>query len=137
MEADFAPSRSLVRRRLPEADFALAGLEEAARSPRLDVVLPLLVRGLHSLYREEEYPFAMVADLDLKSRHPQRFEWTSYLRKGRLVRVTRGERHASHFVVRWDETLPLNTHTATKNRSLDCYGRRLESLSARPCSPRA
>ena len=71
------------------------------------------------LYREEEYPFAAVADLDVKSRHPQLFQWTSYLRKGRLVRVTRGERHASNFVVRWDETLPLNTHTATKNRSME------------------
>ena len=70
VEADCAPSGSLVPRMLLEADLAAAGLEVASRSPRFDVVLPALVLGLHALYREEgARPYWMLScsDNDLRT----------------------------------------------------------------------
>jgi soluble calcium-activated nucleotidase 1 len=70
------------------------------------------------LYEELEYPFAIVTDQDEGSRDPQKFEWTSYLRKGALVRVTEGEE--THFAVRWQEPLlPLRSKIAMANRSME------------------
>ena len=73
------------------------------------------------LFRENEYDFAIVTDLDLASRDPQKFEWTSYLRQGSLVRVTEGDEFAAHFALRWEEgtPLPLRSQTAMRNRSME------------------
>lgn len=69
-------------------------------------------------YMEGEYNFGVVADLDLMSRDPQEFIWRSYLKKGRVLRVSgRGER--DKFAIAWDEELELRTYTATRNRSME------------------
>lgn len=69
-------------------------------------------------YMEAEYSFAIVADLDLQSRDPQHFIWRSYLKKGRVLRISKREER-ERFVIVLDEELELNTSTATKNRSME------------------
>ena len=60
-----------------------------------------------------------MADLDQNSRDPQEFAWRSYLKRGRLVRITKGNSHMKYFTVVWDSMTPLVSHTATKNRSME------------------
>jgi soluble calcium-activated nucleotidase 1 len=78
----------------------------------------LNTRSSYLTYIEGEYHFGVVADLDLLSRDPQEFIWRSYLKKGRLVRVSqRAEREL--FTISFDEELVLSSSTATRNRSME------------------
>lgn len=78
----------------------------------------LRTRAEHLDYIEAEYNFGVVADLDLASRDPQEFIWRSYLKKGRVVRLsTRPQR--DRFTIVWDEELELRSSTATRNRSME------------------
>lgn len=69
-------------------------------------------------YVESEYRFGVVADLDLMSRDPQQFLWRSYLKKGRVLRVS-GRMEQDRFALAWDEELELRSSTATRNRSME------------------
>ena len=71
-------------------------------------------------FDKNEFEFALVSDLDLKSRDPQRFRWFSYLKRGVLHRKT-GHRDGggSEYSVTWKETHTLETFTAKKNRSME------------------
>jgi len=78
----------------------------------------LNVRPEYLTYIEGEYKFGVVADLDLLSRDPVEFIWRSYLKKGRLIRLsTRDER--DRFSIAWDQELELQSSTATRNRSME------------------
>lgn len=67
----------------------------------------------------QEYPFAIVTDLDHDSRDPNAFLWRSYLKTGALIRQP-GDTHASpRFTVRWDDVVELQSRTAMKNRSME------------------
>jgi soluble calcium-activated nucleotidase 1 len=69
-------------------------------------------------FAESEYPFYLVADMDLKSRDPQKFLWRSYLKYGRIRRKnSKNERPA--FEVDFLKEDVLHSHTATKNRSME------------------
>ena len=57
--------------------------------------------GVHRCCYAQEYPFAMVADLDMESKMPGEFKWKSYLLQGMLYRD--GER----FSVEFGEPTPL------------------------------
>lgn len=54
---------------------------------------------------------AIVADLDLKSRDPQDFIWRSYLKKGRVVRLS-SRPQRDRFTVVWDEEALEVSYTA-------------------------
>lgn len=69
-------------------------------------------------YVEGAYEFAIVADLDLKSRDPQEFIWRSYMKKGRVLRVN-GRMEQERFTIAWDDELTLQSSTATRNRSME------------------
>ncbi|CAK9035447.1 Soluble calcium-activated nucleotidase 1 (SCAN-1) (Apyrase homolog) (Putative MAPK-activating protein PM09) (Putative NF-kappa-B-activating protein 107) [Durusdinium trenchii] len=69
-------------------------------------------------YIEAEYDFGIVADLDLNSRDPKEFIWRSYLKKGRVVRLS-SRPQRDRFTVVWDEELELQSSTATRNRSME------------------
>lgn len=62
---------------------------------------------------EQEYPFALVADLDIESRCPSEFKWQSYLQSGVL------RWNAGRYTVELGERTTLYSHTATKNRSME------------------
>jgi len=62
-----------------------------------------------------KFEFALVADLDSGSRHHQRLEWLSYLKKGVLKR----NRGKSTYHIYWTEKLTLRSHMATNNRSME------------------
>lgn len=72
----------------------------------------------HLTYIEGEYAFSIVADLDLQSRDPEKFLWRSYLKKGRVLRVS-GRMERDRFTIAFDEELELKSHTATRNRSME------------------
>lgn len=79
------------------------------------------------LFDREEYPFAIVSDLDRESRDPERFVWRSYLRLGTL------QRRGSRFRIQWGETLQLQSNTAKHNRSMELselvlFGHRLLAM---------
>lgn len=78
----------------------------------------LNTRHEHLSYIEAEHGFGVVADLDLMSRDPQEFIWRSYLKKGRLVRVS-GREERERFTIAWDGELELRSSTATRNRSME------------------
>eukprot|EP00658_Telonema_sp_P-2_P082898 TRINITY_DN8848_c0_g1_i3.p2 TRINITY_DN8848_c0_g1~~TRINITY_DN8848_c0_g1_i3.p2 ORF type:complete len:261 (-),score=70.99 TRINITY_DN8848_c0_g1_i3:50-832(-) len=65
----------------------------------------------------DKYEFALVTDLDKRSRDPSSFTWQAYLKKGVLKRTS--NTIDSNFTVVWGETLTLQTHTSTKNRSME------------------
>jgi soluble calcium-activated nucleotidase 1 len=91
------------------------------------------------LFEGQPLEFAMVSDLDLRSRDPERFVWRSFLRRGRLVGVrgpeperepgeggvpsdeascSRGEARRL-YRVEWGRTHVLETETAKANRSME------------------
>jgi soluble calcium-activated nucleotidase 1 len=74
------------------------------------------------LFYEDEYPFALVSDLDTASRHPQKFEWKSLLKRGRIVRKLES-RHSGmeKFGVEWDteQDRTLTSDISRKNRSME------------------
>eukprot|EP00930_Biecheleria_cincta_P004213 TRINITY_DN105111_c0_g1_i1.p1 TRINITY_DN105111_c0_g1~~TRINITY_DN105111_c0_g1_i1.p1 ORF type:complete len:401 (-),score=58.81 TRINITY_DN105111_c0_g1_i1:454-1656(-) len=78
----------------------------------------LRTRAEHLNYIEAEYKFGVVADLDLLSRDPQEFIWRSYLKKGRVVRLS-SRPQRDRFTLVWDEELELQSSTATRNRSME------------------
>lgn len=63
----------------------------------------------------DRFEFAMVTDLDKRSREDDSFTWKSYLKYGLLTR----DSPESNFTVKWGDTKTLRTHTATKNRSME------------------
>jgi soluble calcium-activated nucleotidase 1 len=69
-------------------------------------------------YVEAEYNIGVVADLDLMSRDPQEFIWRSFLKKGRLIRLSKRDER-DRFTLAWDEELELRSSTATRNRSME------------------
>merc|ERR1719174_1622076 len=69
-------------------------------------------------FAETEYPFYLVADMDLKSRDPQKFLWRSYLKYGRIRRTSAKSEHPA-FEVDFLKEDVLHSHTATKNRSME------------------
>jgi len=69
-------------------------------------------KSVPSVYKFE---FAMVADLDAQSRHPQALEWISYLKKG-VLKKNRGK---PTYNIYWTEKLTLRSHMATNNRSME------------------
>lgn len=70
-----------------------------------------------------DFEFAMVSDLDLKSRDPQRFLWRSFMKKGTLVPAgphpRSGPRADRRYRVEWGRTLTLESETAKRNRSME------------------
>jgi len=78
----------------------------------------LNTRSEYLAYVEGEYSFGVVADLDLLSRDPQEFLWRSYLKKGRVVRLS-GREERDRFNIAWDQELELRSSTATRNRSME------------------
>eukprot|EP00929_Paragymnodinium_shiwhaense_P114214 TRINITY_DN82557_c0_g1_i1.p1 TRINITY_DN82557_c0_g1~~TRINITY_DN82557_c0_g1_i1.p1 ORF type:complete len:407 (-),score=38.06 TRINITY_DN82557_c0_g1_i1:189-1376(-) len=85
-----------------------------------ETTLPTVLntRAEYLTYIEEEYGFGVVADLDLMSRDPQEFIWRSYLKKGRVVRVSKRDER-DRFTIEWDNELELKSSTATRNRSME------------------
>ena len=87
------------------------------------------------VYEETEFPFGMVADLDRGSRHPDKLEWRSYLKRGVLRREPSASASASagagsesghppsreqaNFTLEWVETVALFSKTARSNRSME------------------
>ena len=83
------------------------------------------------VYEETEFPFGMVADLDRGSRHPDKLEWRSYLKRGVLRRGPSASAGASsesghptsreqaNFTLEWVETVALFSKTARSNRSME------------------
>jgi len=96
------------------------------------VVLSITASGSNSddgllLYDGARFNFALVSDLDLKSRDPQDFLWRSYLQQGTLVSVParkdecRDQSRLGNkaYQIEWARTLTLETETAKKNRSME------------------
>jgi len=67
------------------------------------------------MFYSDRYEFAMVTDLDKRSRHPEKHQWKAFLKKGVLSRSS----PEGNFSVSWGATETLTTHTATKNRSME------------------
>ncbi|KAL6064806.1 Soluble calcium-activated nucleotidase 1 [Balamuthia mandrillaris] len=62
----------------------------------------------------QQYPFAIVTDLDKLSRDPQEFVWHAFMKKGLLIRNAR-----ANFTIQWEDTIRLTSSTAHKNRSME------------------
>ena len=60
-----------------------------------------------------------MADLDLKSRDPQDFIWRSYLKKGRVVRLS-SRPQRDRFTVVWDEEALEVSYSAYKSYATSC-----------------
>jgi hypothetical protein len=74
------------------------------------------------LFYEDEYPFAIISDLDQQSRHPEKFEWKSLLKRGRIVRkFDKNNQGNEMFGVEWDlaEDRTLTSDISRKNRSME------------------
>jgi soluble calcium-activated nucleotidase 1 len=77
------------------------------------------------IFEADQYRFAMVSDMDLKSRDPNKFLWKSLFKSGTLVRTKdntsdkkSGGKHKYNII--WDENIrTLTSKTATKNRSME------------------
>jgi len=69
-------------------------------------------------YIEKKYQFGVVADLDHLSKDPKEFVWRSYLKKGRVIRVS-SRLEKDRFALKFDEELELVSSTATRNRSME------------------
>mmetsp|Transcript_30197 Transcript_30197/g.79313 ORF Transcript_30197/g.79313 Transcript_30197/m.79313 type:complete len:388 (+) Transcript_30197:260-1423(+) len=81
----------------------------ARSSPRV-----MQVDTSRMLFDRDEHTFMLVADLDLKSRHPSKFLWSSILRKGMLRRQGNGS-----YAVEWTLQHTLESRIAYKNRSME------------------
>eukprot|EP00434_Breviolum_minutum_P037630 symbB.v1.2.033374.t1/scaffold4140.1/size44004/3 len=82
------------------------GVEDIERQLAQQPQLQKTLRTHHEMldYIEAEYEFGIVADLDINSRDPQEFIWRSYLKKGRVVRLS-SRPQRDRFTVVWDEDL--------------------------------
>ena len=67
------------------------------------------------LFSKPSYEFAMVADLDLKSRDPQHFRWHSFLKHGTLL----WDKESDRYSVAFKEASTLYSETARSNRSME------------------
>jgi len=65
------------------------------------------------LYDSHELEFAIVTDLDVHSRDPQKFLWHANLKKGKL------EHKDDQYAIAWTEDYKMTTKTAMKNRSME------------------
>ena len=67
------------------------------------------------IFQADSHRFAMVTDMDIKSRDPNKFLWKSLFKSGSLVRVSEDK-----YNIQWDEDVQtLTSRTATKNRSME------------------
>eukprot|EP00040_Diaphanoeca_grandis_P003105 m.23771 g.23771 ORF g.23771 m.23771 type:complete len:406 (+) comp14349_c0_seq1:175-1392(+) len=67
----------------------------------------------HLLYDSNEYEFAIVSDLDIHTRHPEKFLWHAVFKRGLLDRDDDG------YKIVWTHEDKLFTKTAMKNRSME------------------
>eukprot|EP00038_Savillea_parva_P015122 m.218905 g.218905 ORF g.218905 m.218905 type:complete len:386 (-) comp30136_c0_seq1:70-1227(-) len=81
----------------------------AKSSPRM-----MQVDTSRMLFDRDTHAFAVVADLDLKSRHPRKFLWTSYLKEGTLVKQSNGS-----YTITWRAQHTLESKISYKNRSME------------------
>eukprot|EP01104_Vermistella_antarctica_P006301 TRINITY_DN17013_c0_g1_i1.p1 TRINITY_DN17013_c0_g1~~TRINITY_DN17013_c0_g1_i1.p1 ORF type:complete len:369 (+),score=63.74 TRINITY_DN17013_c0_g1_i1:57-1163(+) len=75
-------------------------------------------RYQHDPFRSS-YEFAIVADLDLESRDPEKFVWRSYLKRGTLHRIPAVDGGPGGFRVAWSDVAVLESNTARNNRSME------------------
>jgi hypothetical protein len=68
------------------------------------------------LFSRPTHTLAIVADLDLKSRHPTKFQWTSHVKMGTLT-INHGE--PPKLSVDWTATHVIESKIAYKNRSME------------------
>jgi soluble calcium-activated nucleotidase 1 len=67
------------------------------------------------LFDRNRHTIAMVTDLDLHSRDPEKFLWRSFMKKATLVKV-----RPDRYRLEWDkEVKVLKSKTATSNRSME------------------
>lgn len=66
------------------------------------------------LFDRRSHKFAIVADLDQNSRHPDKFSWISYYREGTLDLQVNGS-----YAVDWTAQHTLESRIAYKNRSME------------------
>ena len=84
------------------------------------------------IFQADQYRFAMVTDMDLKSRDPDKFLWKSFFKSGTLVRNNNNnnnnrkknnnvnEKNKGKYSIVWDDDVQtLTSKTATKNRSME------------------
>ena len=86
------------------------------------------------IFQADQYRFAMVTDMDLKSRDPDKFLWKSFFKSGTLVRNNNNnnnnnnrkknnnvnEKNKGKYSIVWDNDVQtLTSKTATKNRSME------------------
>jgi len=67
------------------------------------------------LFEKKLYEFAIVSDLDKKSRDPKEFLWKSYLKRGRLIWMKKTGKYRVEF---FDE-VELTSATSRNNRSME------------------
>ena len=67
------------------------------------------------VFSKPSHDFAMVADLDLKSRDPEHFRWKSFLKHGKLL----WDKETDRYSVTFAEAVPLYSETARSNRSME------------------
>ncbi len=93
------------------------------------LLLPLL-----PWYYLQEFPFALITDLDHSSRHPSKLQWHSVMKSGVLSRTSTGSytvrsvpaRAALHLyqikfndIFRWTNEVSLKSRIAVDNRSME------------------
>ena len=74
------------------------------------------------IFQADQYRFAMVTDMDLKSRDPDKFLWKSFFKSGTLVKKNNNvnEKNKGKYSIVWDDDIQtLTSKTATKNRSME------------------
>ena len=74
------------------------------------------------IFQADQYRFAMVTDMDLKSRDPDKFLWKSFFKSGTLVKKNNNvnEKNKGKYSIVWDDDVQtLTSKTATKNRSME------------------
>eukprot|EP00501_MAST-03F_sp_TOSAG23-6_P002149 GSMAST32.ASY1.ANO1.2248.1 assembled CDS len=72
------------------------------------------VDGASIQINQGEVTFALVADLDEQSKHPNRYQWNSILKQGKLVRKSNG-----FFQVKWLNSTNIYSNISRKNRSME------------------
>lgn len=84
----FRSTRDAIAAMDDSGDGAMAALVAAAANDARRCQLPLRQPPAIVLPTSTAFDFVVATDLDLRSRDPQSFLWTSYLRHGRLLRET-------------------------------------------------
>ena len=76
----------------------------------------LLVNSDKLLFNLPRLDFAIVSDLDTKSRDPNKFLWRSHFKRGTLVRKASV---ADQFEIQWSNETLLESRTSYRNRSME------------------